>query len=614
MASCRSKCRSERAPYSGKKTKIVFEDEEWITLCVHDGKIPLLEWYPSKPSIHAHEPRKVVDLLGALFVNATIGDDRCLIIGFSDNDRPPLEFGAPSPQECHAWVNAISSTLHRLGCLGSSENEYCPIPKHTEHEECVAEPMGRRIENEPSASPPPPPPPPKPKPRAKERVLSLSDEIPLNPQPKPRSAAQRCESAASDTSRPAKRDPPTRTLSHDVQPTGSLLRPQPRLRKEKSAGATVENSDIPPALPPRSSLSTVSTTSDSPRSSVQNESQRDDPNSAQYARLSFQRSFNENHYDQVPRREDRTGIDTDVYTRLTFSNEALSADSAVQDMCQLRLTATSSSTISSSYDSRTSSLSDSHRSSNPDDYQPLSPPPRPPKGPSVYAHQYDFLSSPSPGLPNPFDRFNETINKPKTISLLLTTCVEHIAFCEAFGKVWISGWSPERDNCLCGVIHFGDEIVQVGSKIVEGIHEIPRIFYEQSIPGKPIEIKIRKFPHGETFSITKPQSAKKPIGIVLHKRKNRIESIDEKSAAWSAGLPSRLPPYIYGSSDVPAVITEVNNVPLNPFACNDSLYHRLERQPPGTSFTVIVHPHDLVKNLKQQLKSLKNYKKFIHDS
>lgn len=174
-------------------------------------------------------------------------------------------------------------------------------------------------------------------------------------------------------------------------------------------------------------------------------------------------------------------------------------------MCQLRLTATSSSTISSSYDSRTSSLSDSHRSLNPDDYQPLSPPPRPPKGPSVYAHQYDFPSSPSPGLPNPFDRFNETINKPKTISLLLTTCVEHIAFCEAFGKVWyvlhssegvgrmtmifrISGWSPERDNCLCGVIHFGDEIVQVGSKIVEGIHEIPRIFYEQSIPGKPVKL------------------------------------------------------------------------------------------------------------------------------
>lgn len=68
-----------------------------MALCVHDGKIPLLEWYPSKPSIHAHEPRKVVDLLGALFVHATIGEDRCLIIGFADHDRPALEFGAPSP-------------------------------------------------------------------------------------------------------------------------------------------------------------------------------------------------------------------------------------------------------------------------------------------------------------------------------------------------------------------------------------------------------------------------------------------------------------------------------------------------------------------------------------
>lgn len=74
--------------------KIIFEDEKWVVLCVHDEKIPLFEWYNCEEDISKHEPFKVEDLFNCLFVNTIIGDDHCMIIGFKDETRPPLEFSA----------------------------------------------------------------------------------------------------------------------------------------------------------------------------------------------------------------------------------------------------------------------------------------------------------------------------------------------------------------------------------------------------------------------------------------------------------------------------------------------------------------------------------------
>lgn len=67
-------------------------------------------------------------------------------------------------------------------------------------------------------------------------------------------------------------------------------------------------------------------------------------------------------------------------------------------------------------------------------------------------------------------------------------------------------------------------------------------------------------------------------------------------------------------SEVPAVITEVEGIPLNPFAKNEQFFHRLEKLAHGTSFNIIIHPRDLIKLIKSQLKLHKNYKKFLHDS
>lgn len=80
-------------------------------------------------------------------------------------------------------------------------------------------------------------------------------------------------------------------------------------------------------------------------------------------------------------------------------------------------------------------------------------------------------------------------------------------------------------------------------------------------------------------------------------------------------VPSRVTPYIYGgASEVAAVITELDGIPLNPFAANEQLFQRFERVVDGATTNLIVHPSDLVKLFKQELKTRKNWKRFVHDN
>jgi hypothetical protein len=588
-----------------KKEKHVYEREALVALCVHDGKIPLLEWYPNRPAMHTHQPDKVVDLLDCLYVNPIIGNSSDFIVGFSE-ERPPLEFGACNAAECKAWVEAIGHTLKRLSCLNSTENEYCPVP-HQQHEigeASTAEYSSDRVDPpQPSVSSPTPPPRLHLKKTAqykRDRLLSLSDQIPLQNIPITGRVTRQSSASRESPLSPKAIDALCRTFSEDDSKSPRSPSAFP-LRTEKILTA---NDDTPPALPPRKSAS-LSSAVNSPRNS-------DSMIAAKVLKYNYDVPLsdvkNESDYNQLPLRNAYPSRN-DVYTAMTFKDDEGIANS-LQEMCKLRLQTTSG----SSSGSRTSSLSDSHRSSNNDEYHPLSPPPRPPKGLSVSNNQYDVLISPPPIQPQ-FDAFKDALNKPRTVSLLLTTCVEHIAFCEVLGKVWIAGWSPTSELCLKGVIHFGDQVVQIGDQLVEKIGDVQKAIYECAIPGKPLEIKVRQIPHGEVFSIVKPQNPKKSIGIIMHKRKNRVESVEDKSPARASGLQSRLAPYVYGPTDVPAVITEVNDVPLNPFARNDSFFHRLEQIPPGGPCNIIVHPYDLVKLIKQQLKTnIKNYKKFFYDS
>lgn len=85
------------------------------------------------------------------------------------------------------------------------------------------------------------------------------------------------------------------------------------------------------------------------------------------------------------------------------------------------------------------------------------------------------------------------------------------------------------------------------------------------------------------------------------------------SKAAKIGIPAKMTPFLYGRTEVAAVITEIDGIPMNLFATNEQFYKRLEKIPNGNEIKIIIQPHDFVKLIKQQLKTLKNLKRFLHE-
>lgn len=50
----------------------------------------------------------------------------------------------------------------------------------------------------------------------------------------------------------------------------------------------------------------------------------------------------------------------------------------------------------------------------------------------------------------------------------------------------IAGWNHEKDEHLQNIIHFGDELVQIGNVPIKGMEQIPNLFYTQATPGTPV--------------------------------------------------------------------------------------------------------------------------------
>lgn len=56
----------------------------------------------------------------------------------------------------------------------------------------------------------------------------------------------------------------------------------------------------------------------------------------------------------------------------------------------------------------------------------------------------------------------------------------------------IAGWSEEKNSNLCGLIHIGDQLIQIGDVELTGMHQLPALFYSQSIPGTPVKFRLIK--------------------------------------------------------------------------------------------------------------------------
>ncbi|EYB87474.1 hypothetical protein Y032_0262g577 [Ancylostoma ceylanicum] len=127
-----------------RKKKVEYGEACWVVLCVHDDKIPILEWYHGEDSVKLHQPFKitqgeranapkihllltrVLDLLFANYVSTVVADSRSFIIGLRDLE--PIELAALHPEVCSEWVSCTTETLRRLSILDGSTNIYGASP------------------------------------------------------------------------------------------------------------------------------------------------------------------------------------------------------------------------------------------------------------------------------------------------------------------------------------------------------------------------------------------------------------------------------------------------------------------------------------------------------
>lgn len=114
-------------------------------------------------------------------------------------------------------------------------------------------------------------------------------------------------------------------------------------------------------------------------------------------------------------------------------------------------------------------------------------------------------------------------------------------------------------------------------------------------------------PHGEVFVIHR-ESEGQQLGIVQENNTATIEKVQADSLAARHGLTNKAKT-CDGTSFTNWVLTEINGRPLNLFYKKNQIRDRLNSV--GRDISILVQPLDLIKQLKKQMKNIKNYKEYI---
>ncbi|VDM60286.1 unnamed protein product [Angiostrongylus costaricensis] len=466
--------------------KVEYGDACYVVLCVHDDKIPILEWYHTEEAVSLHQPFKVLDLLFATYVIEVGSDPRAFVVGLKELEAIELVAISPNFSEvCLEWVDCLTATLHRLSILVEASNIYIPTPRFK---------------------------------------VDMSRET--SPRHKVRCRDAHSLNRTSHIHSPQALRPPLPPRAHQVFPYRPLtLATSDEMREETTY-------DV---LRARSHVSC------------------DDEKEA-------------NWYD----------IPKGYYNPLSRGASLSNMSSSPMD-----------STLSTT--SLCSSLSSALRLWN-------SIPPE------------DISAS---GYANVRSELNMPNLKVRSVALNLSVLIEHVMFVQVEGRVWVAGWSEIRDRQLSLMFNVGDELIEVENVRVKGFASVIQLFYTLSTPGTPVNLLLKRIPLGKKYRLMKPISKNKEIGIQLHKNKNRIASVIPDSLADRRHLPVSMESPFKPGMETAVVITEVNNRRLNPFSKNGQLFKRLEEIRDGSEFEIVLHPHDFIKLMKEQIVNFRHYKSFL---
>jgi hypothetical protein len=104
------------------------------------------------------------------------------------------------------------------------------------------------------------------------------------------------------------------------------------------------------------------------------------------------------------------------------------------------------------------------------------------------------------------------------------------------------------------------------------------------------------------------ESEGQDLGIIQEGKTAEIREITPGSIAALGGMSARTHT-LDGLSLTTCVLTEINGRPLNLFFKDNEVRDRLNAV--GLDISLLVQPSDLVKQIKKQLKSMRNYKDYI---
>lgn len=160
---------------------------------------------------------------------------------------------------------------------------------------------------------------------------------------------------------------------------------------------------------------------------------------------------------------------------------------------------------------------------------------------------------------------------------------------------------------LHNTFHLGDEIVCVNGSLMNGLTPKDVLTVIRQSNTAIVEFIIRRTPFAEIF-LLKREYEFQPLGIVRESNTDEILFIEHNSLAHRHGIPSQTKPADpLKKTDINWSITEINFRPCSLFKC-DEIKTRLNCV--GTEISLLLQPLDLVKNLKKQLKLIKNYKDY----
>ncbi|XP_022914839.1 uncharacterized protein [Onthophagus taurus] len=185
-------------------------------------------------------------------------------------------------------------------------------------------------------------------------------------------------------------------------------------------------------------------------------------------------------------------------------------------------------------------------------------------------------------------------------------CISSIALVDIFNGVWICGWKQKEHPMLYNALHIGDQLLFVENIPVKNSTEANKIL-RHSCCGLYVNVVVKRVPHGKVFIIHRDTEGQ-ALGIVQEGNTAVIRSVQVDSLAARHGLSGRTQT-CDGLSFTNWVLTEINGRPLNLFFKENQVRDRLNSV--GRDISILVQPMDLIKQMKKQMKNLRNYKDYI---